>query len=402
MEEMGIQQGMQAVLQRAVREREVAGANALVLHHGREIAYVQDGFADIAAQKPIQRDTVFRIFSMTKPVTGAAAMVLMEQGKLDLADPVSKFLPGFRGQMVQDGDRLVPVNREVTLHDLLSMTSGVSYPGESSYGPMREAMKVYQNIETNRSSAQPWDTQKVANELGRCPLKFQPGTMWDYGASADVMGAVIEVIVGKPFGTFLRETFFEPLEMKDTGFYVPQEKQERLAKVYQKNGDTLEEYRKNHLGVSIAMTEPAVFETGGAGLVSTIDDYAKFAQMLLHGGKANGRRILQQETIRYFTSGHLNVEQQKTMNWPHIAGYTYGNLMRVMEDPGRALIFTSKGEYGWDGWLGTYFANHPKLDLTFIMMTQRTEGGTISATRKLCNTVFSYVSSLDAGSKIGF
>ncbi len=402
MEEQKIKACIQEVLQRAVEEQEIAGANALVLHHGKEVTYVQAGFADIAEKKAIQRDTIFRIFSMTKPVTGAAAMILMEQGKLDLAEPVSKFLPGFRMQMVQEGDKLVPANRDVTVHDLLSMTSGIAYPGDLSCEPMRGTFEVYQNVERNRASDKPWDTQKVANELGRCPLKFQPGTMWDYGASADVMGAVIEAVSGKRFSVFLQENLFEPLEMKDTGFYVPSEKQERLAKVYQRQEEMLTEYSKNHLGVSIAMSQPPQFETGGAGLVSTIDDYAKFAQMLLHGGKAHGRRILHPETIRYFTGGRLNAEQQMGMGWVHIAGYSYGNFMRVMREPGRAAILTSKGEYGWDGWLGTYFANHPKLDLTFIMMTQRTEGGTLSVTRKLCNTVFTCISSLESGGKIGF
>lgn len=168
---MGIelQNAIQEILKRAVEEQEVAGVNALVLHHGKEIAYIEVGWADRIGDRPIRRSDIFRIFSMTKPITGAAVMLLMEQGKIDLAEPVSKYLPGFRGQMVQEGEKLVPVCRAVRIHDLLSMTSGVSYPGGS-----RDVEKLFQIVEEKMKGDTAYTTQDVANALGKCPLLFQP------------------------------------------------------------------------------------------------------------------------------------------------------------------------------------------------------------------------------------
>lgn len=395
--ELKLQGAMQEILQRAVEEQEIAGAIALVLHHGKEIAYTEAGWADKADKKPIRRDNIFRIFSMTKPITGAAAMMLMEQGKIDLAEPVSKYLPGFRGQMVQERDKLVPVCREVTLHDLLSMTSGISYPGGQ-----RDVAKLFQGVEEKMQGDNPYTTQDIANALGRCPLLFQPGTQWDYGASADVLGAVIELVSGMRFGEFLQKHFFEPLDMQDTAFYVPPEKQARLAKAYMRSENGIQELPGAHLGICFDVPQPPAFESGGAGLASTIDDYAKFAQMLMNRGEYQGQQLMRPETVRYFTSCRLNKQQQKSVSWVHLGGYSYGNLMRVMVKPEEAIIMTAKGEYGWDGWLGTYFANDPKNELTLLMMTQRTEGGNLTIARKLCNVVYSRLEALQRGSKAGF
>lgn len=395
--ELKLQGAMQEILQRAVEEQEIAGAIALVLHHGKEIAYTEAGWADKADKKTIRRDNIFRIFSMTKPITGAAAMLLMEQGKIDLAEPVSKYLPGFRGQMVQERDKLVPVCREVTLHDLLSMTSGISYPGGQ-----RDVAKLFQGVEEKMQGDNPYTTQDIANALGRCPLLFQPGTQWDYGASADVLGAVIELVSGRRFGEFLQKHFFEPLDMQDTAFYVPPEKQARLAKAYMRSENGIQELPGAHLGICFDVPQPPAFESGGAGLASTIDDYAKFAQMLMNRGEYQGQQLMRPETVRYFTSCRLNKQQQKSVSWVHLGGYSYGNLMRVMVKPEEAIIMTAKGEYGWDGWLGTYFANDPKNELTLLMMTQRTEGGNLTIARKLCNVVYSRLEALQRGSKAGF
>ena len=362
-----------------------------------ELKLQEAGWADKADKKTIRRDNIFRIFSMTKPITGAAAMLLMEQGKIDLAEPVSKYLPGFRGQMVQERDKLVPVCREVTLHDLLSMTSGISYPGGQ-----RDVAKLFHGVEEKMQGDNPYTTQDIANALGRCPLLFQPGTQWDYGASADVLGAVMELVSGMRFGEFLQKHFFEPLDMQDTAFYVPPEKQARLAKAYMRSENGIQELPGAHLGICFDVPQPPAFESGGAGLASTIDDYAKFAQMLMNRGEYQGQQLMRPETVRYFTSCRLNKQQQKSVSWVHLGGYSYGNLMRVMVKPEEAIIMTAKGEYGWDGWLGTYFANDPKNELTLLMMTQRTEGGNLTIARKLCNVVYSRLEALQRGSKAGF
>ncbi len=392
-----LQNAIQEIFKQAVEEQEVAGVNALVVHHGKEIAYTEEGWADKASDRPIRRGDIFRIFSMTKPITGAAVMLLMERGKIDLAEPISKYLPGFRGQMVQEGEKLVPVWRDVRIHDLLSMTSGVSYPSGS-----RDVEKLFQTTEEKMQGDRAYTTQDIANALGRCPLLFQPGTRWAYGASADVLGAIVELVSGMKFGEFLQKNFFEPLDMQDTAFYVPAEKQARLAKVYQLVESGLQEFPGAHLGICFDVPQPPAFESGGAGLASTIDDYAKFAQMLMDCGEHQGRQIMRPSTVRYFTSCTLTKEQQQGMNWVHMGGYSYGNLMRVMTEPGEAVIMTAKGEYGWDGYLGTYFANDPKNELTLLMMTQRTGGGDLTVARKMCNVVYSRLESLQRGSKAGF
>jgi CubicO group peptidase (beta-lactamase class C family) len=326
---------------------------------------------------------------MSKPVTAASVMILLERGEIDLYEPVSKFLPGFKNQMVARGNGLIPAEREVNLKDLLSMTSGLVYGGESKAGKDTEAL--FKEIDDRLLGDSPMTTVEAMNKLGTCPLAYQPGASWEYGTSADVLGAVVEVVSGKSFGQFLREEIFEPLNMVDTDFYVPEEKRNRLVKTYASNeeGD-LEIYTGNNLGIINKMDRYPAFESGGAGLVSTIDDYSKFAKMLMNEGGLDGVRILKSKTVKYLTSGILSDDQQKSFNnWLTLGGHSYGNLMRVMTDCSRAGYIGSLGEYGWDGWLGAYFCNCPKDDLTFLFMRQKTDSGTTALTRKLRNIILS-------------
>lgn len=381
---------IRAVIRESIGNREMAGCSLLLIRDGEEILYCEDGLADREANVPIRRDTLFRIYSMSKPVTAAAAMILLERGVIDLMDPVSKYIPGFRNQLVADGDKLVPAEREVTIKHLLSMTSGLVYEGADRAG--QDTLAVFREIEGRLFGNEPMSTMDVANRLGACALKFQPGQSYEYGSSADVMGAVIEAASGMRFGEFLRRELFEPLGMEDTGFWVPADKRSRLAKTYAVNDNgELELYTGNHLGILHQMDRPPAFESGGAGLVSTIDDCAKFAAMLMNGGAANGIRILQPGTVEFLASPSLNDAQLRRFEekHPHKVGYNYGNYMRVMTDPGRAVTLGSAGEYGWDGWLGTHFSNNPRERLTLLMMTQRKDGGALSVTRKVRNIVFS-------------
>jgi CubicO group peptidase (beta-lactamase class C family) len=380
---------IRTVIRESIGNQEVAGCSLLLIKDGQEMLYCEDGLADREANVPIRRDTLFRIYSMTKPVTAAAAMMLLERGMIDLQDPVGKYIPGFRNQLVADGDKLVPAERDVTIKHLLSMTSGLVYEGTDRAG--QDTLTVFRDIDERLFGEAPMSTMEVANRLGACALKFQPGESYEYGTSADVMGAVIEAASGMPFGEFLRGELFEPLGMKDTGFWVPADERHRLAKTYamNENGE-LELYTGNHLGIIHQMDRPPAFESGGAGLVSTIDDYAKFANMLMNGGSANGVRILQPGTVKFLVSPSLNAVQQQKFEekHPHKVGYSYGNYMRVMTDPGRAVTLGSIGEYGWDGWLGTHFSNNPRERLTLLFMTQRKDGGALSLTRKVRNIVF--------------
>lgn len=365
-----------------------AGVNCMVLQHGRELAYYEAGYRDVAANKKMTRDTIFRLYSMTKPVTSAAAMILLEEGKIDLLDPVSKFLPGFQDQYVIEKGVKVPVTKPTTIQNLLNMTSGLVYPGEGNPAEIRNT-PLMEEIIAKLSTPEALKTVDIANRIGELPLAFMPGTTWQYGLSADVLGAVVEVVSGMSYGEFLKKRIFEPLGMQDTAFYVPAARQDRLAKVYRETEDGLVEEHFSHLGIQNTMEREPAFESGGAGLTSTIDDYARFTQMLLQKGEYQGKRILSPETVRFMTTAHVSAQQQKGVEtWESLAGYTYGNLMRIMTSPESAGGLGSLGEYGWDGWLGTYMMNDPAHELTFLMMYQRTDSGTVGYSRKMRNVLF--------------
>lgn len=376
---------LRQVLKAAIENRELAGANLMIIKDGQEVFYHEDGFADIEENLPIRRNTIFRMYSMTKPVTAAAVMILLERGVIDLYEPVSKFLPGFKNQMVAEEKGSVPVEREVNLNDLLSMTSGLVYGGIDRAGQDTEAL--FQEIDDRLLGDSPIGTIEAMNKLGKCALAFQPGTTWMYGTSADVLGAVVESASGMLYSEFLDKEIFKPLDMKDTAFWVPAEKRYRLAKAYEYGPDSeLKPYFGNHLGIINGMDRIPTLESGGAGLVSTIDDYARFASMLMNKGSLDGVQILKPKTVEYLTSCSLTCEQQKNM-WPALSGFTYGNLMRIMTDCSKAGGLSSEGEYGWDGWLGAYFCNCPKENITFLFMMQLTNTGTTSLTRKLRNII---------------
>ena len=231
-------------------------------------------------------------------------------------------------------------------------------------------------------------TLEAASKLGEGRLAFQPGESWRYGVSADILGAVVEVASGMRFGEFLNKEFFTPLGMKDTAFDVPEEKRGRLTKVYEATREGLTEYHGNHLGICNHMDADIRYESGGAGLVSSIEDYRHFAQMLMNKGSYRGRKYLSSATVSYMTNCSLLPCQQEMMKgWESLAGYTYGNLMRIMTNPSLAVINGSMGEYGWDGWLGPYFSNMPQEDTTFLMMLQLKDSGTFTLTRKLRNVL---------------
>lgn len=379
---------VQKLMEEAIAGGVIAGASILVRKDGEELHYAEAGFADVEEKKPIRRDTIFRLYSMSKPVTAAAAMILMDQGKLDLAAQVSEFLPGFADVQVEKDGVTTASRTPVTIKHLLNMTSGLTY-GDEETACGRATQALIEECTEKLSTKEELSTCEIADRIGRVPLAFEPGTSWRYGLSADVLGAVIEKASGMPFGDFLKKYLFDPLDMKDTGFYVPEEKQGRLVTTYESLGDgTMIPYTGNHLGILYQMNRKPRFESGGAGLVSTIDDYSRFAQMLLDEGVYHGVRILSKRCVKLLTGGGLTSEQQKQMdNWIGLEGYTYGNLMRVMERPGRACMLVGEGEYGWDGWLGCYFANLPRERVTLLLMMQKRDAGTISMTRKIRNVV---------------
>lgn len=368
----------------------IVGASVCVIHKGEEVYRNEYGMADKEKNMPMAADSIFRCYSMTKPVTAVAVMSLVEKGMLGLADPVSQYLPGFKDQNVLTENGLVPVEREVTIQDLLDMTAGVVYPDISF--PAGQAMQdmideYYRKI---LEEDIPTSTYDLANLIGEQPLAFQPGERWCYSFCADVLGAVIEVITKKTFGEYLKETIFEPLNMVDTDFYVPKEKQHRFCQNYQYMPETktLEPCTWQHLGLSYMHLKKPAFESGGAGLVSTVDDYAKFVKMMLAKGTYNGVRILGQKTVEWMTQNHLTQKQLESYDWEQLRGYGYGNLMRVMIDETHADSLGSNGEFGWDGWLGSYTTMDPKEDLAIIYVIQKCGGNGFRDVQVIRNIVY--------------
>ena len=374
----------------AIADGTTAGANLLILQDGEELFYDGQGYADIEEKKPIRRDTIFRLYSMTKPVTAAAAMILMERGQLDLAQNVSDFLPGFADLSAEKNGEITPCKRTMTVLDLLNMTSGLTY-GDEQTKSGRMVLELTDECTRTIHTEHAVSTVEFANRLGALPLAFEPDSCWQYGFSADVLGAVIEQASGMRFGDFLRQNLFEPLGMKDTDFWVPENKQARLAKVYESTGGKkMRLYTGENLSVSNRMDARPAFEAGGAGLASTIDDYARFAQMLLNGGTLDEEQILSPAVTEYFTDGMLTDAQQAAFRgWVGMEGFTYSHLLRIMRDPRQAAGLAKAGEYGWDGWLGCYFANFPQQRLTLLLMQQKKDAGTIPMTRKIRNILLS-------------
>lgn len=376
------------LLNQAIEKGEIAGANLLVMKDGKELAYTEAGYASVEKKQAFKRDTICRIYSMSKPVTAAAAMILVERGMLEMGQPVGDILEAFKGQKVWKNGEKVPARRSMLIKDLLCMTSGMSYGGGDPAG--REVWTVLEEMDRRLYTDDAMTTMEFADKIGGCTLAFHPGEQWMYGTSADILGAVIEKVSGMRYGEFLKKEIFEPLGMKDTGFYISEDKLSRVADVYEKTSDGIRLYETNHLGIRYHVScKPPAFESGGAGLLSTVDDYSKFATMLMQEGEFEGVRILQPSTVKFMTTGKLTPWQQESLwrSWDAMAGYTYGNLLRVMEEPGMAYFMTWKGEYGWDGWLGTYFCNSPAKKVTILMSCQRRDGGTMDVTKRIRNVL---------------
>ena len=356
-------------LSRFVTEGQIAGCSAKIIRGGETLFQGSFGYADIEKQKPMDDSTIFPIASMSKVITVAGIMRLYEQGLFKLWDPVSEYLPGFKHPTValekpDGGYEIVPAKGEVTLRQLFTMTSGVPYAGNDTAAARIQKEKGEAYLAEHGTVPQ---TVEYCNLVGGLPLAFEPGEKWMYGFSIDVLGAVIEVLSGKTLGAYLKETIFDPLGMKDTGFFVPPEKQSRVATLYQ-----IREGMKPD-GRTYPCEKP-IFESGGGGLFSTVEDYSRFAQMLLRGGTLDGERILGRKTIDLISRDHLTPQQQATHSWDTQRGYGYGLGVRVMTNPETADINGSVGEWGWDGAFGNWFCVDPKENLTCVYLTTNLPG----------------------------
>jgi len=316
---------------------------------------------------------------MTKPLVSVAAMILVEEGKLQLADPVAKFLPEFAEQQVSVPSTdaygnvsysLVPAQRPMTVQDLLRHTAGLAYGEITANAEVKEA---YAAIGVYKPDGRPYEARDVppAEEivgLAKAPLIHQPGTAWEYSLATDVLGRVVEKASGMRLGDFLEQRLFEPLGMIDTGFSVPEADLERLAEPFETDPAT---GNPNWL---IDVSQPPANDSGGAGAVSTASDYALFAQMLLNGGELNGTRILSPTTVRLMASDHLGERIAAPVTPGELLlgtpGYTFGLGFAVREAPGIAAVPGSEGEFMWAGYAGTYFWIDPGEELVGVLMTQ--------------------------------
>lgn len=352
-----------------VQEGMTAGASALVLQEGKEVYANAVGYADIGAKTPFRIDSILRIYSMSKIVTSAAVLKLVEEGRLSLTDTADTYLEGFRNQTVAELTEKgrverCPVVRGVTIHDLLTMTAGIGYlsDGDNARTGMQWS-KLYADFR-NANKEKP-NTVGFANLVGQFPLSSQPGQHWLYGYCCDVLGGIVEVVAGMPFADYLQESFFTPLRMDDTGFTVAKEKRNRIATIYlQENGALCPQPRM------LDDMDQMPFSSGGAGLYSTLPDYAKFAQMLLCKGAYKGVRCLQEATVALMTQDHLTQQQKATYNWADCPGYGYGYAVRVMTQSQLSCYAEENGAFGWNGAAGTSVRIDPHRGLVVLFGTQ--------------------------------
>ncbi len=353
-----------------VANDKISGAIVLVQRHGKQAYFKSFGKIDVTTGEPMNPEAIFRLFSMTKPVTSVAAMLLVDDGKLKLDDPVSKYIPSFADTKVgvetkaENGDpvlQLVPLERPIKIEDLLRQSSGITY---GFYGKSL-VRSAYNNADLY---AEGTDNAAVAEKIARLPLAEQPGTLWDYGHSMDVLARVIEVVSGQSLYAFEKERLFGPLGMKDTSYYVVDPSQHRRI------AEPLPSDNNFRTGSS---RNPRVFtkwEAGTSGLLSTIGDYSRFTQMLLNGGELDGRRYLKPETFANMTANHIAPAtgvKRGSYYFPG-DGFGYGLGFGVRTEPGNAKPPPpgSLGEIKWDGAGGTYFWVDRAQDMFVILMIQ--------------------------------
>ena len=358
-------------LQRYVDEERVAGFVTLVARDSEIVHLEACGFRDAEQQLPMAPDTIFRIYSMTKPITSVALMMLYEQGKFQLVEPVSRYIPAFGNSKVlaghgYTGPKLAPQHPPMTIHHLLTHTAGLSYgfffdtPIDDMY---RESMF--------RSETASLEEKTLA--IAELPLRFQPGSAWNYSVATDVCGYLVQVLADMPFEDYLAERIFVPLGMEDTAFHVSADKLGRFAKLYQHDVKTgaFREYKGAPNIPWHDFTQPASAPSGGGGLVSTMSDYWQFANMLLNEGELDDVRIIGCKTLEFMTRNHLKLELLPMAIGPAaIPGRGFGLGFDVVMDAAQTGVINSEGNYGWSGAAATNFWIDPQEQLVGIIMTQ--------------------------------
>ncbi len=372
-----------------VASGKLAGVIVLIQQHGRPVYLKSFGVRDVATKRPMTPDTLFALHSMTKPITSLAAMMLIDEGKLALTDPVSKYIPSFAKVQVgvdtktASGTEILtrePPRRPINIEDLLRHTSGITY----DYIGSELTMKSYRDADIFQGH---FDNKEFAERIARLPLSRQPGTLWRYGHSTDVLGRVIEVASGKPLYGFLKQRIFSPLGMTSTKFVLDSSAEwARMAETLPHDSilRLAEQERRSR----------QQWESAGGGLISTISDYARFSQLLLNGGKLGGKRYLRPETYRLMTSDHIGPGSGVDRDYFYFPGdgFGFGYGLAVRTDPGNAKPppAGSIGELKWDSGSGTYFGVDPRLDMIYVLMqqTQNERGRITPAFKELVYDTF--------------
>jgi len=357
-----------------IKEDQLNGATMIILRNGKIVYHKAFGFANKQNNTAMRTDHIFRIASMTKPVISAAAMMLYEEGKFLLTDPLSKYIPEFKNPVVLDKYNAAdttytttPATREITVRDIFAHTSGIGYAQIGS----ATANAIYYKNKINGGIGTPYSTLKdVITRLAKLPLLVQPGQEYYYGLNTDVLGYLIEVISGMPLDKYLQQKIFEPLGMKDTYFFLPKEKQSRLVELYTQGNNKI---RIQDSLISLngtfsrdfPKTPNGTYFSGGAGLASTAYDYALFGQMLLNGGELNGKRILSPNTIRLMTSNQIgDLLMWGDTNKTRRFGLGFG----ILTEYGERTMMIPAGSYGWDGMFASHYWTDPKSKMVVVFM----------------------------------
>ncbi|MBC8154298.1 MAG: beta-lactamase family protein [Bacteroidetes bacterium] len=361
-------QRIDRVVQEYVDKGRQAGVGVLIARNGKIVYHKAFGQDNLTAQTPLKRDAIFRIASQTKAITSIGAMILFEEGRFLLDDPISKYLPAFKKMTVLEKFNekdttftTVPAKREITIRQLLTHTSGISYPAIGT----KEATAIYAKYKIPSGIGTPgFKLDDAMNRLAALPLLYQPGERWSYSISSDLLGYLIEVVSGQPLDQFFKTRIFDPLGMNDTYFYLPAAKQTRLVGLNTEDstGRTRPALANSGAYVNYPNTNGTYF-SGGAGLVSTLGDYAAFLQMLLNGGAYNGKRLLSSATVRMITAnqiGELNVGVNK-----------FGLGFAITNEKGAARMPVSEGSFEWGGFFGTTYWADPKEGIVALLYTQK-------------------------------
>ena len=358
---------LHALIQNEIDQKKLAGAVTILARHGKVVEYRVYGQRDLATSAPMARDTIFRDYSMTKPVTGVAMMTLYEDGKWQPSDPISKYIPEFAHLKVfkgvdADGKMiLAEPDHAPTMRELMTHTAGFGYG--SGKGPV-DAM--YRDLKVMQSA----NLQEMIEKLAKIPLYYQPGKGWLYSSSMDIQGYIVEKLSGQSLPDFMRDKIYTPLGMRDAGFYVPEDKRQRFATLYNANpqGELV-------AGEPGDYAKQPTMASGGGGMVSTAEDYYRFAQMLANGGEIDGKRVLAPSTVKLMTENHTPDELltgEFGIGMSVIRpGFAWGYDCAVIFDPAEANLSDGKGTFFWDGAAGTWFFVDPANDIVFVAMIQR-------------------------------